>query len=626
MPPGFAVYPSVASMLWELMPTPARPDRFGIFVTGRLKPGVSLQAAETELLALHRQLHQHDQWGAVMEPRVYDLQSEYTWLTGHNLRLTLVVLFCAVSAVLLICCANVSNLLVGQSLVRRREMAIRAAIGSGRARLVRQLLTEHLLLSAGAALAGVALAIGGVYYFRAANPIELPPATVVRVDARILGFTVLLSVVTTVLFGLAPAWKASRTDLNTGLSAGGRSSSQDIGRRRFGSFLVVAEIALTMVLLAGAGLLIRSVGKFAAAPLGFQPEGLIATHIQLPPRTYAKPEDRLRFFDDLLRRLRGSREAEAEALSTVLPTNGTGPVAAFAVEGRPDPAANAPPDTGTQTVSPGYFRAMEIPLTRGRLFDDRDRPDTEPTAIVNEALVARYFHGENPLGRHIRPFEGPESRTHWRRIVGVVAGERRMPVTTEMNWADSPLMYVPWPQNAQASAVLILRMQGSRPLPLTSIQRAAGDPDVYVGDAESVPHALARVLAYPRFRAVLLAAFAGIALILAAVGLYGVLSRMVAERRQEIGVRMAVGARPRDVLTMFAKWGMVLSAIGFALGLVFTWILTGLLKALLYGVSESDPATLAGVAALLAASAGLATLLPAWRATRVDPMVALRDE
>ncbi|HWF08074.1 MAG TPA: FtsX-like permease family protein, partial [Bryobacteraceae bacterium] len=216
--------------------------------------------------------------------------------------------------------------------------------------------------------------------------------------------------------------------------------------------------------------------------------------------------------------------------------------------------------------------------------------------------------------------------THWRRIVGVVAGERRMPVTTEMNWADSPLMYVPWPQNAQASAVLILRMQGSRPLPLTSIQRAAGDPDVYVGDAESVPHALARVLAYPRFRAVLLAAFAGIALILAAVGLYGVLSRMVAERRQEIGVRMAVGARPRDVLTMFAKWGMVLSAIGFALGLVFTWILTGLLKALLYGVSESDPATLAGVAALLAASAGLATLLPAWRATRVDPMVALRDE
>jgi predicted permease len=299
MPPGFAVYPNPASMVWTLMPGPPRPDQVGVFVVGRMKRGVSMAQAKNELVMLHGQLHQHDRWGELMEPHIYELQSEFTWLTSHNLKLSLMVLFGAVSIVL-ICCANVSNLLLGQSLARRREMVIRAALGSGRSRLLRQLLTESLLLSAAATAIGVALAWGAVHYFRVVNPVELPPSTVVKVDARILVSTTLLSVLTTLLFGLAPAWKASKTDLNAALTTAGRSASEDAVSQRFASFLIVAEVAFTLVLLTGAGLLIQSVNQFASAPLGFRTEGLMTSRIQLPQTGYAMPEQQTRFYGNLL--------------------------------------------------------------------------------------------------------------------------------------------------------------------------------------------------------------------------------------------------------------------------------------------------------------------------------------
>lgn len=626
MPPGFAVFPNPAAMLWALMPTPDRPDQYGVFVIGRVKPGVSMAAAQTELLTLHRQLHQRDRWGALMEPRVYPLQAEFTWLTGRNLKLSLIILFSAVTMVLLICCANVSILLLGQSLARGREMAIRAALGSGRGRLLRQLLSESLLLSAAAALIGVALATGAVQYFRSANPIELPPATVVQVDARILAFTVLLSILNAVLFGLAPAWNTSRADLNAALKAGGRCLSHDAANQRFGSVLIVAEVALTMVLLAGAGLLIRSVERFGSAPLGFQPDGLMTTRIQLPQRAYARPEARLRFYDNLLGQLLAMREIEGEALSTVLPTNGTGPVVALSVEGQPDPEPNRVLDVGIQTVSQEYFQVMRIPLKRGRFFNDRDRADGEPVTVVNEAVVARYFPNEDPIGRHIRQFEEGETKTPWLRIVGVVASEKRTRVETEMGWLDAPVMYRPWLQDAHSSAVLILRTTLPESAAFKLVQRAGGDPDVSVGDMETVPHALAKVLAYPRFRAIVLTAFAALALLLAVVGLYGVLARQVTQRTPEIGIRMALGARPGDVLAMVAKRGSLLTLIGIAVGLAATWGLTRLLSGLLYGVSATDAATLELVTVGLLTAAELATVLPARRATRVDPMIALRSE
>jgi putative ABC transport system permease protein len=626
MPPGFAVYPNPASMVWTLMPTPSRPDQFAVFVAGRMKRGVSMAQAQNEVVMLHDRLHQHDRWGELMEPRIYELQSEFTWLTSHNLKLSLMVLFGAVSIVLLICCANVSNLLLSQSLARRREMAIRAALGSGHGRLLRQLLTESLLLSAAAMAIGVALAWGAVHYFRLVNPVELPPATVVQVNARILVSTVLLSVLTTLLFGLAPAWKASKTDLNAALKTAGRSSSEDAVSQRFASFLIVAEVALTLVLLTGAGLMIRSANQFASAPLGFRTEGLLRSRIQLPQSGYTRPEERIRFYGDLLDQLLATHEIEEAALSSALPTAGSGPVTVLAVEGRPDPGRNTVLDTGTQTISPEYFRVMGLPLKEGRFFDDRDRLDGEPVAIVNEALVAKYLPGEDPIGRHIRQFDGPDTKRPWLRIVGVVGNEKRTAVTNEMSWTDAPVIYLPWLQNSPLSAVLLFRTRGARLPGLSLIQRAAGDPNVSVSDLDTMEHEVGKILAYPRFRAVLLSTFAALALVLAVVGLYGVLSRLVARRTHEIGIRTALGASPAHVLTMIAKHAVRLTAIGILLGLGSVWGLTRFVQALLYGVSAMDRVNLVLVTLVLLVSAGLATLLPVLRALRVDPMVALRDE
>ena len=626
MPPGFAVYPNPTSMVWALMPAPPRPDQFAVFVVGRMKHGVTMAQAQNELVMLHDQLHQHDRWGELMEPRIYELQSEFTWLTSHNLKLSLLVLFCAVSIVLLICCANVSNLLLSQSLARRREMAIRAALGSGRTRLLRQLLTESLVLSAAAVAVGVALAWGAVHYFRVANSVELPPGTVVQVDARILVFTVLLSVLTTLLFGFAPAWKAAQTDLNAALKAAGRSSSEDAGSQRFASFLIVAEVALTLVLLTGAGLLIQSVNQFASAPLGFRTEGLLTSRIRLPQAGYARPEQRIRFYGNLLDQLLATHEIEEAALSTALPTAGSGPVVVLAVGGQPDPGPNTVLDTGTQTISPQYFHVMRVPLKEGRFFDDRDRVDSEPVTIVNEVLAARYFSKEDPIGRHIRPFDGPETKRPWLRIVGVVGNEKRTEVTNEMSWIDPPVMYLPWIQNTQLSAVLLFRTPEARPPAISLIQRAAGDPDVSVGEMDTMSNAVAKMLAFPRFRAVVLAAFAALALVLAVVGLYGVLSRLVARRTHEIGIRMALGAQHARLLVTITQQGALLTVTGIMLGLASVWGLTRFLKALLYGVGATDPANLALVTLVLLVAAGLATFLPARRAAQVDPMITLRDE
>jgi putative ABC transport system permease protein len=626
MPPGFVVYPNPASMIWTLMPVPQRPDQFGAFAIGRLKPGVSKAQAQNELVMLHYRLHANDRWGELMEPRVYELQSEFTWLTSHNLKLSLIVLFCAVSIVLLICCANVSNLLLGRSVARRREMAIRASLGSGWTRLLRQLLTENLLLSGAATVIGVAIAWGAVHYFRITNPVELPPAAVVRMDSRILVFTILLSAVTTLVFGLVPAWKASRTDLNTVLKTSGRSTSEDAGSQRFSGFLIIAEVALTLLLLTGAGLLIQSVNQFAAAPLGFKSDGLFTARIELPKSGYTTPEQRARFYGYFLDQLLAKHEIQEVALSTALPTAGTGSIATVAVEGQPDPRPGELVDTGTNTISPDYFRVMSVPLKEGRFFDERDRAGSEPVAIVNEALVAKYFPNGDPIGRHIRQFEGVKEKRPWLRIVGVAGNEKRRADANEMIWTDTPVIYLPWRQNSQPSAVLLFRMPGAR-LPAASlIQQATGDPNVSVSDLDTMDHEVSKVLAYPRFRAVVLAAFAALALVLAVGGLYGVLSRLVARRTHEIGIRTALGASPLHVVTMIAKHGMQLTAIGIILGLASVWGLTRLMQTLLYGVSTMDWANLVVVTLVLLVSAGLATLRPVLRAIRVDPMVALRDE
>ena len=439
-------------------------------------------------------------------------------------------------------------------------------------------------------------------------------------------FTVLLSTTTALLFGLVPAWQASRTDLNTALKASGRSTSGDAGSQRIASFLIIAEVALTLVLLSGAGLLIRSVNRFGSAPLGFEAKGLLTSRIQLPQAAYAKPEQRIRFYSNLLDQMRSTREVEEAALSTTLPTGGTGPVAVLAVEGKPNPGPDRIVDSGMQTISSEYFRVMRLPLKEGRFFDDRDRADGEQVVIVNGALVDRYFPGEDPIGRHVRPFDGPETESPWLRIVGVVGNEKRTAVASEMSWTDTPVLYRPWPQDTRPSAVLLFRVRQAGLPVISLIHRAGGDPEISVGEIETMTHAVEKILAYPRFRAAVLSAFAALALVLAVVGLYGVLSRLVARRTPEIGIRIAVGATRGHVVTMVAKQGLRLTVTGIIFGLASVWGLTRLVQALLYGVSAMDPANVILTTLVLLCSAGLATLIPARRATRVDPTVALRDE
>ncbi len=634
MPATFEFYPPDAPAMWRLItdsdPMSKHPDDSGIGIFARLKPEASIDKAQAELRLLHRQCHQSDHHGAEMEPVVYPLQGEFTWLAGRNLRLSLLVLFAAVGAVLLIACVNVANLLLGRLLARQKELAVRAALGSGRSRLLQQLLTEALLLSVSAAVVGVLLASAAVWWFRAANPITMPPGNPVEVNVGVLAFTAGLSIVSTVLCSLIPAWKASQIDLHEMLKTAGRSAARGRGRQALGKGLVVAEVTLSLVLLVGAGLLIESVSHFASPPLGFPPDRLVTMSIGLPSKTYATNEQRTRFLARVTERLRTIPEAQSVSLSSALPVRGTPGFAILEIEGHttPDPRS-ALHDVGEASVSAGYFSAIGISLLKGRLFGSSDREQTQPVAIVNDALVRKYFaSNEDPIGQHMRYF-GEPGPNPWLTIVGVTADEKRSTVYQEMSWVETPTVYRPITQQAPGSPHVLIRTMASDTRLGETVQKlvASLDPNVPVVDVRTVQQILNKeFLAYPRFRAALVGAFAALALLLAAVGLYGVLAQLVAQRTQEIGIRMALGARTTDVLAAIVREGMLPVGAGLAFGLGAALLLTRFLAALLYGVQAADPLILTGVSAVLLLVALLATYIPARRAASVDPMVALRNE
>lgn len=537
-----------------------------------------------------------------------------------NIRRALLVLCGAVFFVLLIAAVNVANLMLVRSNTREREMAVRLALGAARGRLLRQLLTESVLLAVSGGLAGLALASLAIGALRAWNPGDLPRIEDVHLDFRVLAFTFFISLVTGVVFGLAPAIRSSRAALSSALKQGGRSATASAASRRTQSGLVVAEFALSFTLLIGAGLLLRSFVRLAETPAGFQApaEQLLTIGIS-PSRAGAEYRSR---YARMLDRVRNLPSVKAAALSDSLPPDRRADYDTFQIEGQTWTESGFPAVTAV-IVSPGYFQTLGIPLLEGRYFTEADTADGAGAIIISESLARRYFQHVSPIGRRIAP-SGPDNHNRWLSIVGVVRDVKY----TGLESAPEPAFYRLYTEFSgfQKFNMVVLSSiaAGLRP----EIERAirALDHDATLSDISTLAAATSQSLAQPRFRTVLIAVFAGVALLLSAVGIYGVIAYSVAQRTNEIGIRMALGAKRSAVLKQIAGQGAGLALAGIAIGCAGALLLTRALSGLLFRTSLTDPLTFVSVTAMLVAVALAASAIPARRATKIDPITALRYE
>jgi putative ABC transport system permease protein len=602
-----------------------RANHAGTSVVARLKPGVTLEQARADLDAIAARLAQaypssNANIGVLVDP----LHERFV---GRDLTRALVVLLGAVGFVLLIACANVANLLLSRGAARQREIAVRTALGAGRGRLLRQLLTESVLLAAAGGLGGVVLGAWGLRALLAAVPDNLARMHTVRLDGDALLFTAVLTMVTGVIFGLAPAFQISRPDLTETLKEGGRGG-KGVRAHRVRSTLVVAQVALSLVLLVGAGLMLRSFARLQASSPGVEPAGVVTAGVALPGTRYAEPGPRRQFVRRVIDRLETMPGIAAAAAVTPLPLSMNGWQTSFAVEGYPEPEVGKFPTNDIARVTPGYFRAMGVRLLRGRTFTWDDKEDAPPVAIIDETFANTWFAGEDPIGRRIKinaghpPPGGPPPP--WITVVGVVNHVKNYGIDQESRVEA----YVPYLQSPVTGLTLLVKGPGDAAAAARAMRQAVrdADPTLPIYAVRTMEEYLARTLSPKRLMMLLLAVFAGVALTLAAVGIYGVMSYAVTQRTSEIGIRMALGAHPRDVLRLVVGQGMLLAIGGVLIGLAAAFALTRLLETLLFGVSATDPATFAGVALLLAGVAGLASWIPARRAARVDPLVALRYE
>ena len=617
MPPNFN-FPASAE-LWVPLnfdESPGMKQRKAHFMrpVGRLKPGVTIEQAQADTDTVARRLEeQYPDTNTGWNLRLVSLREQ---LVG-NTRPTLFILFGAVGFVLLIACANVANLLLVRAAGRQKEIALRTALGAGRFRIIRQMITESVLLSLAGGSVGTLLAFWGVELLVKLSEGNIPSTAQVRIDATVLGFTLLVSILTGVLFGLAPALRTMKLNLIESLKEGGRTGSEG-SRNRTRSALVVFESAVAVLLLIGAGLLVRSLVRLQNVSPGFDSHNILTMRVDLPREKYPTPEKAGSFYQQLESRLAGLPGVESVGLISELPLSGQPNDMPYTVEGRPPASPDQEFDDDFRRVNRHYFATMKIPFLRGRNFTDKEVNESAKVLIISDLLARRVFPNEEPLGKRLimamgnTPFE----------IIGVVGDIRHRGLEV----GALPAMYMPTNQNNWMNLVMRTTVEPTSLAAAVRREVQSIDPDQPIATVRTMDEWVARAVAGPRYRTVLLALFAIVALLLASTGIYGVMSYSVTQRTHEIGVRMALGARQWDVLKLVVRQGMFLVLLGVAIGLAGAFALTRVMETLLFGVTAKDPVTFVAVAGLLTFVAFVACYLPARRATKVDPLVALRYE
>lgn len=630
MPSTFSFYP-LQTDAWTLI-TPSsdfvtKPWTSMTGVFGLLKPGVTRAAAEAELTTLQSHVAAEAPPGMsmlrTMTPDVLDLQSNFTWLAGRNLRTALWVLMGAVLVILLMACINIATLLLGRASERSREMAVRTALGSSRARLFSQLFAEISLLAVAGTVVGVGLSVILLSWFRSANPIELPPGNTVALDWRVFLFSSLLGLVSALLSGLLPALQGSQVSLSSVIKSGERGLGQSSSMRRASQWFITFQVALSLMLLTGAGLLGESLLKMSSISLGYRTEHLLTAHVDLPKARYTSDADRSRLVGSLSDNLRASGIPAIALASDVTPKGAS----ILAIEGLPSSDRTA--DTvSNQDVSSNFFSLMHIPILLGRAFDTRDHAEGQKTAIINEALARKYFKGIDPLGKTLKLSRAEDQSEPWLSIVGVSADVKTDTVFQEMGYVEQPAVYRPVSQHSPSSVMVIVPTERDAAELLRTIQGQLGtlDKDLLLKGIETVEHKQALFLAQPRFRAALFGCFAALALLLAVVGLYGVLLQSVLQRTREIGLRMACGANRSQILRSILGRALTMICSGLLLGALGSLVCSSFVKSLLYGVTPHNPLLLGAAASAMLIIGVVAAFQPALRASSIDPVIALRSE
>jgi putative ABC transport system permease protein len=620
--PGFA---NRNDQLWVPIAFPpeeaAQRGNHFLEVIARMKPGITLKQAQAEMETIAARLaqqypHYNTRIGAVVVPL-------HEQVVG-DIKPALLILLGAVGFVLLIACANVANLLLARAAVRQKEIALRLALGASRSRLMRQFLTESVLLAVFGAGLGLLLALGGIRILKTFIPATISQVQTINIDARVLIFTALVAILTGIGFGLAPALQASHLNLNDTLKEGGRDAGGGRKGNRLRDLLVIGEVAVSFVLLIGAGLLINSFFHLRNLEPGFRADHLLTMKVDLSEVKYPDRERRAAFFDEVIRRVRALPGVQSAAVAGNLPLTYNGDSMNISVEGVPDPPPDQRPDVIFRAIGPGYFGTMGISIIRGRDFTDQDKADSKNVVVISEKTAQHFWHGQDPIGRRLKPGSST-SNTPWREVIGIVKDVRQ----NDFIAPPKMQMYFTYRQLKDLAPNALVIRTSIEPLSLAASARDAiwsVDKDQTVADIDTMEHIVAEAVARQRFSMLLLGLFATLALLLASVGIYGVMTYSVAQRTHEIGIRIALGARRADVLQMTIKQGLRLVGAGMILGLAAAFILTRVLESLLFGISATDPVTFFGISLVLLAVAILASYLPALRATKVDPIIALRAQ